>query len=273
MKRSPWPYMLCTFLLIGSMLGQEPTAKSMPGVITSPRPTADLLLLLSQKTGLVYHYEDPFWLFEGDAEDPDRGLNRTGSPPHFPVPRASTLRIEDIRPRQLTTPRFTTAALKQIFRQQGISTGALADFDVIEKDGTLVVIPVRVRDAAGKLTSISSLMDQVIHLPSSSEPPSERLAAICRLISSMSGRTVKPAPPPRFDMAYSGGSALQWPAAQATARDLLLQFLSSAPRPYFYHLYCQPAFVGSEGFCVLNVAPLMVEVETDAGQRVLRTLR
>lgn len=113
------------------------------------------------------------------------------------------------------------------------------------------------------------ILDAEIAVPEADQSPSERFEAICRAISAASAVQVQGAPPMRFDAAFSDQPSAHWPAERGKARKIVLNFLASAARPCFYHLYCEPLTGDSRGFCALNLSRQMVEFENQDGIRVV----
>jgi hypothetical protein len=242
---------------------QEPPAPEMPTVVTSPRPLSQLVIHLMEKTGLKFHYEDPVWLYAADAVD---STPWTPGKMRFPGPRVNTIQVGSIDFAPLGKSFDAAEALRPIIDRYNDSPEAPARFQALERDGAVVVVPVRRRARDGSMEVFQSPLDREIELPAATQTRNERLAAGCEELSKLSEVPI------RFSRGGdpSSGPSTAWPAERATGRELVLRLMEGEQYSSFYGLLCQPILPGADGFCVLNIAPILVEVENASGQKVLR---
>lgn len=256
-------------LAVGAMIAaqeppsREPPAPEMPAVVTDPRPLLQLVIYMMEKTGLKFHYEDPVWVHAADAFDTTPW---TPGKMRFPAPRINTIQVGSIDFAPLGKSVEAAGALRPIIDRYNDSAEAPVRFQALEKDGAVVIVPVRRRARDGSMEAFQSPLDKEIELPAATQTRNERLAAVCEELSKVSEVPI------RFASGAGPGSGPSpaWPAERATGRDLILRLMAGEQYSSFYGLLCQPILPGADGFCVLNFARVLVEVENASGQKVLR---
>ena len=271
----------------------EPPAPEMPAVVTDPRPLSQLVIYMMEKTGLKFHYEDPVWVHAADAVDTTPW---TPGKMRFPGPRINTIQVGSVDFAPLgksvdatrplagrrgasgaeallhtsgnTVNRVLPEILRPIIDRYNDSPEAPARFQALEKDGAVIVVPVRRRARDGSMEVFQSPLDKEIELPAATQTRNERLAAVCEELSKVSEVPI------RFSRGGGpdSGPSPAWPAERATGRDLILRLMAGEQYSSFYGLLCQPILPGADGFCALNIARVLVEVENASGQKVLRQL-
>lgn len=256
--------LLASALALGAAVtAQEPPAREMPTVVTSPRPVAQLLIYMMEKTGLKFYYEDPVWVNPADAVD---STPWTPGKIRFPGPRMNTIQVGSIDFAPLGKSVDAVGALRSIIDRYNDSPGAPARFQVLEKDGAVIVLPVRRRAKDGSMEVFKSPLDKEIELPAGTQTRNERLGAVCEQLSKVSEVPIQLS----RGVGPGSGPSLAWPDERGTGRDLLLRLIAGEQYSSFYRLLCQPILPGADGFCVLNIGPILVEVEDASGQKVLR---
>jgi hypothetical protein len=143
-------------------------------------------------------------------------------------------------------------------------------FRVIRSNFGLHVVPAQVRSRNGAFKDATPMLDTVVTIPVEKRTPSEHVKVLCEAVSKAAGVTLKDFMPwldgyympygvtGRNDRSspeeYRRKTAFEWGAANMVARDALIDFFEHSSSTLSWKLLCEPA----EGYCVLNLAPIMV---------------
>jgi hypothetical protein len=242
-------------------------AASQPQVVTSGRPMNKVALLLEERYAEAVTYEDPIYLWEGDAEASAkaRGL--------YPKERSFVLPFE-LRPDRTAIP--GVASLRRILGEALAAYHEQTDgprFEILTSRWGLHIVPVKARDATGQLVQVMPLLNCIIDVPVASRLPSAHFEAICEAVTKVGGVTIKAnspwldqyflpngQQPPRYAWTLADKDkekfCFAWGVTRMMARDALIGLIEPSATTLKWQLLCNPE--PWDRNCVLNLSPIQV---------------
>jgi len=246
---------------------QIPTGSSP--LVTSPRPLADAARRLQEAYGKVVTYEEPILTWRGELEAKP-GRDPEGKWELFPKVQAFFMPTESRPGTDLASLLENTVAA---YHQQTSGTR----FQLLSSPLGYHIVPVQVHDENGRFVATTSVLDQIVTVPSEARSAMQHLRALGAAISSRG--------PIRIDISAVRGKArgfdtafraqpdvFPWGAYSAVARDALVDLLNQSATTFFWHLNCQASAQASDRFCALNVGAIEVAVTDSQGKPAKRVL-
>jgi hypothetical protein len=263
---------------IAAVLIAAPALAQMPissQEITSGRPLSEAAMLLSGRFAKPVTYEDPIWMWGGDAR---------------PSPVARGLYPRDLKfslPEQLFTAQKAELNLDLIAK---IVDAYHRDTDgprfrVLSSRWGFHIVPVQVRDSTGRWVSVSALLDTQINIPVENRTPSMHFVQICNVLTTASGIRVIPGAswldqafepngiiPPRtrqLTQQEEQQISFTW-GASTNAREALISLIELSGTTLRWDARCsvEPA----DQNCVLNLNPIQILLITPDGKSVTNTI-
>jgi|GEM_PF-871830 len=160
--------------------------------VDGPRPLALAAELLEQRHGWAINYEDPPWDYAGDVED------RTPAGPRLPnldprrrtlVPKSGRIHLEyevDAATGQPANPLVVLQALVDAHAAWG-NPGL---FRVVQEEGYFSILPDKVRDAQGRWSEATRILDTPVSFPAQPRSIGEALQVLEQQIQQRAGRRV-----------------------------------------------------------------------------------
>lgn len=213
--------------------------------VDDPRPVAEAVRLLEQKTGTAITYEDPEYVHASDMKDVTALVRRDGrSDPRVIIPAGGRLDFSYTLAAS-GKPQEPTPELVDRLLQEHSSTGG-PTFTVQTDSNALHIIPAMVRNKQGEFIPAHPLLDEKIYIPKEERTGFAMLSVICSELARISGHRVYVATVPV--------NALQTYRAEMgadnePARDVLGRVLSGFSSPLSWRLLYDPGF----GWYALNI--------------------
>jgi hypothetical protein len=253
---------------------QMPTGSS---VVTSTRPLADASEILQATYGKVVTYEEPILTWRGDLEA-EGGRDPEGKWNLIPKMHAFVMPAVDRSGADLASALEQTIAA---YHQQTSGTR----FQILSSTLGYHIVPVQVHDENGKSVASTSVLDQIITVPSESRTAEGHLLALGAAISSAGSvpvqvsafphghphgfdhlfRSQREEPTPYFIQSYP---PFRWGAYSVVARDALIDLFNQSATTFSWRLRCQASAQASDRFCVLNIGVAEVAVTDSQGKPV-----
>jgi len=137
------------------------------------------------------------------------------------------------------------------------------------------IVPVQAHDENGRSVPTTSVLDQIVTVPSEPRTAKQHLLALGAAISS-TGRTLVQidvfpgGKPGAFDSVFRPQpEVFRWGAYSAVARDALVDLFNLSATTFSWQLKCQASAQASDRFCVLNVGVIEVAVTDSKGKPVI----
>jgi len=267
-----------TALTGSTVLAQAPAAEQV--TITWMRPLQKAATLLASRYAKPITYEDPVWLWRGEATQ--LGPNPNGKGALGILPRSLTVPV-GLTPAE--TPVLDAARLAAVVEAYHAQNMDGPRFRVLESKLGLHIVPTAAHNANGTLVEAGSVLDARIRVPRASRTASEHVAALCQAVSAAARETVE-FNDQWFDEYFAANGYLlprlrtgkeraymlfEWGADGVTAREALIDLLGGSSTTMTWTLGCLPGSQPSERFCFLSPAPLTVSV-TIRGRSALTAL-
>lgn len=236
--------------------------------IRSPRALATTADLLEQKLGIAVGYEDPMWISDNDlirAADYPGNITATLQAPAWRgplIPRGGILDVlipESLEARKgLNAGAFISNVVEnyRVHRNPG-------EFRVVDLgDDQFSIVPVRVEDRMGSLSSQNALLDARISLPELDRTASGTLDVIYGAISAATGIPLNRA---SDSAVYFDSHRVRLGAQNEVARNVLVRALR-LPRgvKVSWRLYFDP----ERKQYAINLHGVMAEVRTSTGLKL-----
>jgi hypothetical protein len=260
----------------------QTTATIGPQVITSPRPVKDVADALEGLYAKPVTYEDPVREWRADMRlmwgKDERAVGAM-------VPRDRSFRLPaGLGP--TATPVLDADLVNRILNSYHAENPDGPRFRVIATSYGLHIVPDQYSDASGSRIAVTPILDTIITVPREKRLPGMHLLAIAQAAKAQSGTDVwEIATDLGFETHFAPNGALcgdrnapppddcflEWGAAGVSARDALISLFEQSATTMTWQLLCGPVVAPKSGFCVLNIAALMVNAG-DPGAPVKRQL-
>jgi hypothetical protein len=206
-------------------------------------------------------YEDHIWMWSGDININSTGRNRSPLIRSFSLP-------DELNAYRL--PELNMDLLQKILAAYHRDTDG-PRFRVFSSGVGFHIVPMEVRDATGRLVSISPLLDMPIAVPVESRAPSGHLAAICEALTAASGiRIISGARdfdqyfapngivPAKYRQLTDNEKKLAYFAwgTDANVREALISLVEPSATTMTWNLRCDPDV--DDWGCVLNLNPIQI---------------
>jgi len=238
---------------------QIAAAQQPANVITSARPLDDAGLRLQEQYGKVVTYEEPLLTWPGELQGiPGRKSDL------FPTPQSFTM--PEIR---LGTDLGN--ALKDTMAAYHQATSGIR-FQLLSSKLGFHIVPVEAHDNTGQSVPTTSLLDQIISVPSEARTANQHLDALGAAINSVQPIRLEISipfqmRPDSFDRAFRAQPPVfQWGVQSTVARDALIDLLNQSATTMSWHLRCQASAQPSDRFCTLNVGLIQVLTTDSQGK-------
>jgi hypothetical protein len=246
----------------------------------------DAALLLEARYVRPVTYEDPVWLWRGEAYAVSS--DETG-PMALWLKNRLLILPDGLTPAE--TPMLDAALVDRVLAAYHSQNGGDTRFKVTVSRLGLHIIPTQFRNADGKLSSGGALLDAYIQIPEARRMASDHLQALRDAVTASTGTSLEQSGNDKWlDQFYAAGGLVPpkfaakvlteeerkpysfvWGATVMTARNALISLLDSSATTLSWRLLCQPSAKPENRSCVLNVVPLQVPAVSADGKPLLDT--
>jgi hypothetical protein len=272
-------------LLLSAVCAAQRVPPVGAGPAVSYRPLDQLTTILESRYGVAVTYEDPILLWRGDMEAWGQDASRPGT--FFPA-RGTVVVPDELTPQR--TPKLTAAALEKALDSLHSLNPDGPHFRLLETRYGFHIVPDTVRDESGRRVSASSILDVSVTVPEAVRMPGEHVVALCRAVGAASGINLDlngrytdqyyafNGFVPRNNMDILGTdeekrrSSFAWGATAVPARDALISLLGKSATTLSWSLLCSPSVRPEGRTCVLNLAPMVVDVSGPGEMPVFKLL-
>ncbi|MGZ8846188.1 MAG: hypothetical protein ACXW3C_06965 [Pyrinomonadaceae bacterium] len=161
--------------------------------VENGRPLAEAILMLEKRFRTVITYEDPPYVYRGDIADVTESTRRDldkyppGKAPRVFVPKGG--RLEFVIVQRPDGPPDARGTLEKLVSEYA-STIPAARFRIEKTANAFHAIPLSVRNAAGRLSSQTAVLDAAITLPAKERNGVQAIRDFCAEVSRMTHRQV-----------------------------------------------------------------------------------
>lgn len=189
--------------------------------VADPRPVSNAIDILAKKYGWIVTYEDPPYLYAADIDQ------------YMHVPLGGRFRITyGVSPKTLEPDE--AQVLQSALDAARQSTGVV--FAMRKGAHRIHIVPVKARDASGKLVDVVPILDTRIDAPAEQGNALAALSGICQTLSRMTGeRVIVGTTPLHFERVPTHISGENRPA-----REVLSSLLDSVAPSLSWSLYYDP---------------------------------
>jgi hypothetical protein len=206
-------------------------------VANSPRPLVEVLDALREKYGWVVDYEDPQFISKLDLIEtggPGNSAANSNLPPRIPAGGPFSVEFPATAPDEEKVLQLVVDAYNR--------TDNPGRFELRKsKQGVFIVVGAQARDARGQIAHQRVLFDVPLTLASSKRSMGETVNLLCQKIRAGGGVAVTVGVSPRSLMV---GTQVTVGGTKVSARDLLLQTLTSTGRNLYWRLLFDPQSKG-----------------------------
>jgi hypothetical protein len=234
--------------------------------VSSGRPLADVAMILAGRFVKPVTYEDPLWMWEGDAS-PSAVVSGLW-------PRMLKFRLPNELSEQ--NAKLDMYLLSKILDAYNDQTDG-PRFQVLSSRWGYHIVPLKVRDATGRFISTSPLLDTIINIPVAIRTPFMHFREICNALAKSAGIEIIPGamwldqlfgPPPPIprqmgppiqrqeEISFAWGSDM-------SAREALISFIEHSNTTLGWSLRC--SVDPSDRNCVLSLTPINIPVQEPEG--------
>ncbi len=258
MEKKMYRLLLSALLVIGVAPAQRtnPEPAIAGKAYQSERPLAAYLMDLSAVTGQLISYEDAAW-DSASVPNPARLSANSG---RWMGPAMRRVVLPDPVSAALSK-RPAAEMLPSVLAAYGQQAGEFFDAEVSQ---SLVRVIARGRPQSRPL-------DVEVEMPEAQASPLQTIQALMKVVSSATGVEMvvdDGAFGYRFDSAFGEDPARAAPAGRTIARDLLQSLLAQSRTSTTWFVACEAN--GEARRCIVNLAPLFVDVESEDGRKVRR---
>lgn len=219
--------------------------------VNDPRPVAEAVRMLEQKTGVAITYEDPEYAYSSDIKDVTALVRKDGkSRPRILIPAGGVLDFSYSLAANGRPQEPMSDLVNRLLQQDaGNGKGVFA----VRRDGDrLHVVPAMVRNKEGELVPTTPILDERIYIPAGQRTGFEMLSAICEELTRISGHRVFVATVPSNSLhAYYA----EMGADNEPAREVLSRLLNGFANPLSWRVLYDPG-LGWYALNIHTVAPI-----------------
>ena len=171
-------------LASGALLAADEAGAEQQLSISDGRPVAKAVEVLSKRHGIVITYEDPRYAFEGDLKDVTAAVSRSPVKPghRVLVPRGGAMQLTYTLSPSSGKLEGLDAVVRKVL-DSNVASGGGAQFELIQQDDVLHVVPVMLKNSEGAWVATRSILDTPITLPMESRSGLQTVDAICNALS------------------------------------------------------------------------------------------
>lgn len=261
-------YIVVLLLTSQILIGQIAPSLDATTEISSHRPLSDAAMLLEANFGWIITYEDPLWKFGGDVVDTTPRIKPDAR--RFPAPRPGRISIGKLLPAAGSRPNRDVLVSRLL--QANDEAGNAASFKSISDGEFTHFVPTFVKNSSGSREAFLPLLDTPVHIPIEAGAPSLAIRRILDQVEQARGVQIVTDMGWRFDQLVFGPLKVRVDASEQPARTLLVKIFKQALSPRTWHLLCEPAVPGQQGFCVFNLRRVYVSTTDASGNIVQRPL-
>jgi hypothetical protein len=232
-----------------ALLGFAQSAPLHIRVVDYPRPVSSAVLQIEKHFGFVVTYEDVNYVHPDDIVDVTEQVARTPPPgKRISVMRGGTIDVM-LRPRGRAVAADVRDALEQVLRASREAANA-GDFVARCGATRCDVIPIAIRGSRGRREPFTPMLDARISFPGGTFSTYQFLQQFTQAVGAAAGRTLSMGTGLSPNFVLRTQVRVAGTAAPATARDVLVQALSTLDRPMSWQLLCD---AGEPALCALNI--------------------
>jgi hypothetical protein len=249
-------------LLLIKIATAQQQIPAVSSLVTSPRPLVDAPRRLQESYGKVVTYEEPILTWRGELQTKP-GRNPEGKWELFPTPQGFLM------PETGPGTDFASVLESTILAYHQQTSGTR--FQLLSSKLGYHIVPVQVHDEIGRPVPTTSVLDQIITVPSEPRSARQHLLALGSALNSTGPIHVDisavPGNPHGFDNAFRAQpQVFQWGVHSVVARDALVDLLNQSASTFSWQLMCQASAQASDRMCALNVNLIEVAVTDSQGK-------
>ena len=223
-------------------------------IVDAPRPVDVAAITLAREFGIAVSVEDPPYVFKDDVKDVTAEVSRVANPQRrILIPKGGKLEVRfSLKPDG--SPHDVAALLQDLV---AAANAAVPYAYRLDKGGArYVLIPSRMRDAMGRLTEYTSLLDRRVTIPAGTRAIHASATLMAESLSAQTGL--------RVSCCQSSVAGIPWgmpeipfEAKNEPARDILARLIAAAsPRRAGQTYWLQRCDPLPSAWCFINLGTI-----------------